>query len=112
MNILDIRTGSARKIGSSHYRGTLTAGTTRLWECLHQHEQQGEAFECARLAREIVRNVGKCPVFKAYRTMADMGRREICGNPIKTAAGYCLRHDPELKPKRDANGQILSRRER
>jgi hypothetical protein len=48
-----------------------------------------------------------CPAPLAYRSMADIGPARTCGSPAKTERGYCLRHDPETKPARDARGRII-----
>jgi len=50
-----------------------------------------------------------CGVRRAYRGNASIGDTSYCTNPVKTERGYCLRHDPELGPKRDASGQIVKK---
>jgi len=49
-----------------------------------------------------------CPAPLAYREMSDTGPARICGCPAVTPAGFCRRHDPETKPKRDGRaGRII-----
>lgn len=60
---------------------------------------------------EGYRERGLCPAHLAYRTMADIGPARRCGNPAKTAAGWCRRHDPETAPKRDKWGRIVKKQD-
>lgn len=74
------------------------------------HKGQGIACDlCDGLAIPTDRRTTKCGVRRAYRTLADTGSRERCGNPAVTPAGFCRRHDPETRPKRDKQGRILPR---
>ena len=51
---------------------------------------------------------GLCPARLATRERADWGTVRICLAPAKTPRGFCLRHDPETKPARDARGRIVA----
>ena len=58
----------------------------------------------------LAQALGTCQVRRAYRSMADIGSTTVCGNPVKRD-GYCLRHHPETKPKRDTKGRITTTKE-
>lgn len=107
--------GTARNLKRGFFVGRISSKSEtpeRLWTCAHEHKAEPEAKRCAEKAFDEMYYTGRCRVPRAYRSMADIGSTAICGAPIKTERGFCLRHDPVLGPKRDKSGRIIPKEEK
>jgi hypothetical protein len=87
----------------------------RAWRLGRSLELLAGAIRAELRARRIARSIermalalSRCNAPRAYRSMADIGSREVCGNPV-VLDGLCRRHHPTTAPRRDKAGRIIAR---